>query len=119
MSNDEPEGNKEQLAKELAVLTVSKSEFQVIVGRRLFELRKSLNQSQENIAAELGLTQNIIQRAESGAGAVDNLLLIINYYLKLGYNLNYLLGWNSNIFEKKLETKDYKDDIDMYFESSD
>jgi transcriptional regulator with XRE-family HTH domain len=67
------------------------------IGPRLAELRKVLSIdtgmdiSQAKLAQEAGLSQEIISRLENGMGSTDNLLAILLYYDKKGYNMRWVL----------------------------
>lgn len=97
---------------------MDKGEFQVVVGRRLAELRASIRPklSQARLAAATNLNQNIIQRLETGGGTIDNLLVVLNYYLNENYNLNHILAEYNEIFPEKLGPADKKESLDDYFE---
>ena len=80
------------------------------IGRRLATIREELGRShegehrwsQEQVAARTGLTQNIVSRIEKdGAGAVENWLVLMGFYQRQGYTLNWILS-EDNTLESKL-----------------
>ncbi|WP_181308789.1 helix-turn-helix domain-containing protein [Rufibacter sp. XAAS-G3-1] len=94
-------------------------DFQAIIGQRLVEVRKSIKPklSQVKLAEETNLNQGNIQRFEAaGRGTVENLLVILNYYLKKDINLNYILAEDNSMFTPKLRPEDRIDDIEKYFD---
>ena len=62
-------------------ITIDKAAFQLIVGKRLAEIRTAIKPklSQVRLAHHTNLNQNIIQRIETGGGTIDNLLVMLNY----------------------------------------
>lgn len=52
-----------------------------ILGKRLQELRKDLNLSQQEVAQQLGYPQNALSKLETGKGVgIDFLLELIHFY---------------------------------------
>ncbi|GEO05507.1 hypothetical protein AAE02nite_31710 [Adhaeribacter aerolatus] len=101
------------------VVPMDTTEFQVIVGKRLLEVRTSIRPklSQMKLAEDTNLNQGIIHRMESaGRGTIDNFLVLLNYYLKKDFNLNYILAEDNSMFAPKLRLQDKIDNIDNYFE---
>ncbi|WP_181308345.1 hypothetical protein [Rufibacter sp. XAAS-G3-1] len=93
--------------------------FQALVGKRLLEIRTSIKPklTQMRLAKELDLNQGNIQRLESaGRGTVENLLVILNYYLKQDFNLNYILAEDNSMFTPRLRPEDKVENLDSYFE---
>lgn len=83
------------------------------IGRRLAAIRDELGRgqrwTQEQVAARTGLTQNIISRIEkSGAGAVENWLVLMAFYQQQGYTLNWILS-EDNTLESKLYLDELKE----------
>ncbi|KAA5541986.1 hypothetical protein [Adhaeribacter rhizoryzae] len=99
-------------------ITIDKAEFQLVVGKRLAEIRNAIKPklSQVRLANYTNLNQNIIQRIETGGGTIDNLLVMLNYYLKEDYNLNYILAEDNSVFTEKLRPQDKVENINDYFE---
>ena len=95
-----------------------KKEFQLIVGQRLAKLRAAIRPklSQERLAAATNLSQHIIHRIEKGNGSLDNLLVVLNYYLNENYNLNYILGEDNACFSERLAPADFIFRLEDYFE---
>jgi len=101
------------------VIPIDSIEFQAIVGKRLLEVRRSIKPklSQIRLAKETNLNQGNIQRLEAaGRGTVENLLVILNYYLNKDINLNYILAEDNSVFASKLRPEDKVDDINKYFD---
>ena len=95
------------------------TEYQVIVGNRLLEIRLSIRPklSQIRLAKETNLNQGNIQRLEAaGRGTIENLLVILNYYHKKDINLNYILAADNSMYAPKLRPEDRIDDIEKYFD---
>jgi transcriptional regulator with XRE-family HTH domain len=73
------------------------------VGRRLARVRQLLGTrsteaewTQQVVANRTGLSQNIITRIEQGrGGSLENLLILLNYYRKQGYSLDWILAENN------------------------
>ena len=99
-------------------ITMDKRDFQVLVGRRLAQVRKSIKPklTQEKLAQATNLHQNIIQRLEAGHGSMDNLLVVLNYYLNENYNLNYLLAEFNMVYAPTLTNADRVFNLNDYFE---
>lgn len=100
-------------------LSMESTEFQAVVGKRLLEIRTSIRPklTQMKLAKDTNLNQGIIQRMESaGRGTVDNLLVMLNYYIKKDFNLNYIIAEDNSMFSPKLRLQDRIDNIDNYFE---
>jgi hypothetical protein len=99
-------------------ITMDKKAFQEIIGQRLARLRLSIHPklSQERLAAATHLNQNIIQRLEAGHGTIDNLLVVLNYYLQENYNLNHLLAECNEDFQPWLSAADRARTLNDYFQ---
>jgi hypothetical protein len=81
-----------------------KREFQLVVGQRLAKLLSTIRPklSQARLAAATNLSQHKIHQIEKGGGSIDNLLVVLNYYLNKNYNLNHILAEDNSIFSEKL-----------------
>jgi transcriptional regulator with XRE-family HTH domain len=74
------------------------------VGRRLARVRqlqgartKEADWTQQVVANRTGLSQNIITRIEQGrGGSLENFLILLNYYRKQGYSLDWILAENNS-----------------------
>lgn len=109
---------KEIKESELGVVKDPK-DFCKVVGKRLFELRTKHNISQNNIAKACKLTQNILSRMENGFAKYDNFLVVCNYWVLKGYNLNYLLAEDNSPYHEIIPIDDLKQDISIYFDQPD
>ncbi len=69
-----------------------------LYGQRLREVREKLSEesekkvTQESIAEETGLTQNIMYRLEKGDGRFPALAAVLSYYYAKGVNLNWIFA---------------------------
>jgi transcriptional regulator with XRE-family HTH domain len=67
------------------------------LGQRLAELRKTVAQdlgldlTQENIAKQLNVTNDVISRLEKGKGKLESLLKLLLFYHQKGYNILWVL----------------------------
>ena len=72
------------------------------LGKRLTELRKALSRdsvedwTQPRIGKEVGLSQNAIHRLERGNGSIVNLSLLLDFYHKKGYNLQWVMALDNS-----------------------
>ena len=72
------------------------------LGKRLTELRKALSRdsvedwTQPRIGKEVGLSQNAIHRLERGNGSIANLSLLLDFYHKKGYNLQWVMALDNS-----------------------
>ncbi len=88
------------------------------LGRRLTELRKALSRdtgedwTQPRIGKEVGLSQNAIHRFERGTGSIVNLSLILDFYHKKGYNVQWVMALDNRDIkmyrDNKLPAKELK-----------
>jgi hypothetical protein len=106
------------ITKDNPGLRLDKRKFQLVVGQRLAKLRAAIRPklSQERLAAATNLSQHIIHRIEKGNGSLDNLLVVLNYYLNENYNLNYILAEDNSCFSERLAPADFIFSLEDYFE---
>ena len=94
---------------------------QSLIGKRLYELRAAMvpKLTQEGLSEKLGIGKNAVLRLELGLGTIENFLLLLNFYLDLGYNPNYLIAKDNSVFHPMLQPQDVPEQVEKYFQIPD